>query len=305
MELHHLRCAVAIHETGSFTAAAQALHLSQPALSHAVARLERELGARLFDRGADGSRATDAGRALLGPARRALAEADAGRAAVAAVSGVVTGQLRLGVSRSATSEVAELALRFHRRHEGVRVLIHSAVSNAEVVDQVRGGRCDVGVTRWATVPEGLNGVVAARQEVVILMDEALAPTGPTVQRGELDDIPFVAPGPETAGRRDFDQIMASLGVSAPRITVETSELAVALGLARGGMGAVLTTYSSTIVQQAFGLVSRSIRPLMQSTLLVLTRDQPSPAARAFVDAVVAEPIDPRHPPLELKPGVRA
>ncbi|HEX3750421.1 MAG TPA: LysR family transcriptional regulator [Streptosporangiaceae bacterium] len=61
---------VAIAETGSFTAAAERCHIAQSALSHQIARLERHLGARLFDRTSRAVRLTDAGRALLRPGRR-------------------------------------------------------------------------------------------------------------------------------------------------------------------------------------------------------------------------------------------
>lgn len=78
--LRHLRAVVAIAEQGGMGAAAQAVGLSQPALTQGIAKLERQLGVRLFDRRPDGLRATDEGRALADRARAALAYlADAAR----------------------------------------------------------------------------------------------------------------------------------------------------------------------------------------------------------------------------------
>src|SRR5947208_14464522 len=114
MELHHLRCAVAIADKGSFTEAAASLHLSQPALSYAIRRLEHDVGARLFDRTPSGARPTAAGAAFLVPARRALAEAANTTAAVHGVTGLLTGELRVVGLRTAVVETAALGAGFRQ-----------------------------------------------------------------------------------------------------------------------------------------------------------------------------------------------
>ena len=96
MEFHQLTAVVAVAEAGTFTAAADALGLSQPSVSQAVRLLERELGTPLFDRDAAGARLTEAGRALLGPARQALHDRGLARAAVEEVAGLVAGTIELG-----------------------------------------------------------------------------------------------------------------------------------------------------------------------------------------------------------------
>jgi LysR family transcriptional activator of glutamate synthase operon len=79
MTTDQLRYFVAVAEREHVTRAAEAVHVSQPALSRALTRLERELGVPLLDRGARATRLTDHGRLFLDHARRALAELDAGR----------------------------------------------------------------------------------------------------------------------------------------------------------------------------------------------------------------------------------
>ncbi|WP_084079142.1 LysR family transcriptional regulator [Demequina sp. NBRC 110057] len=76
MELRHLRYFVAVVEHGSLTAAAAALHMSQPPLSVAIRKLEADLRVRLLDRSGRGVEPTDAGRALVERAHRLLAEVD-------------------------------------------------------------------------------------------------------------------------------------------------------------------------------------------------------------------------------------
>ena len=76
MEVHQLRYAVAVADTGSFTAAAAALHVSQSGVSAQVGRLEHDLGVRLFERHTRGVDLTDAGTLLLERARATLEAAD-------------------------------------------------------------------------------------------------------------------------------------------------------------------------------------------------------------------------------------
>src|SRR6185295_14898011 len=95
MDLRQLRYFLAVADRGSFTRAAAALHVSQPALSLAIGKLEDELGARLFDRGDRFVRATTAGERLIGHARTVLDEAAKARAAVRDESGPTT--LRMAV----------------------------------------------------------------------------------------------------------------------------------------------------------------------------------------------------------------
>ena len=88
MDLRQLSYVVAVADHGGFTRAAEAVHVTQPALSQAVRTLEAELGVELFHRTGRSVVLTAAGEALLGPARRALRDAETARAAVAEVAGL-------------------------------------------------------------------------------------------------------------------------------------------------------------------------------------------------------------------------
>src|SRR5436190_6425544 len=98
-ELRHF---LLIADHGTFTEAARRAHLSLPALSAAIRRLEDELGARLLHRGPGGAALTAAGEALVPRARAALAAIEDGRRAVAEVTGLHTGEVRLGAGATAT-----------------------------------------------------------------------------------------------------------------------------------------------------------------------------------------------------------
>ena len=105
MELRQLTYFVAIAEERNFTRAAERIPIAQPAISQQIRRLEAELGEPLFLRDRRGIQLTPAGQALLPHARSALPAAVGGRDAVAALSGLLTGRLTIGSSRSARSGI--------------------------------------------------------------------------------------------------------------------------------------------------------------------------------------------------------
>src|ERR1700754_348853 len=96
MEVHQLRYAVAVADTGSFTAAAAALHVSQSGVSAQVGRLEHDLGVRLFERSGRRVTVTPAGADLLDRMRNALAALGEVRSVADEVLGLVRGSVRLG-----------------------------------------------------------------------------------------------------------------------------------------------------------------------------------------------------------------
>ncbi|WP_433559857.1 LysR family transcriptional regulator [Pseudonocardia xinjiangensis] len=100
MELRHLAAFTAVAEEGSFTAAAERLHMVQSAASAAVRTLERELGARLFGRTTHRVELTSTGRLLLPEARRTLAAAAAARDVINQMHGGLRGTVRLGINRA-------------------------------------------------------------------------------------------------------------------------------------------------------------------------------------------------------------
>src|SRR5487761_679332 len=82
MEFHQLRYVCAIAETGSFSRAAERCHVAQPSLSQQVLKLEKDLGAKLFDRLGRSVRLTEAGRAFLPHARTVLHQTELARSEV-------------------------------------------------------------------------------------------------------------------------------------------------------------------------------------------------------------------------------
>ncbi|WP_370361931.1 LysR family transcriptional regulator [Catenulispora sp. MAP12-49] len=135
MELQQLRYVIAVAETGGFTRAAERCLVVQSALSHQIARLERELGARLFERTSRRVSLTPAGAAFLPAARQCLEAADRAAAEVAAAVGEVRGRLAVGLIPTVTAVDIPGALRdFHERYPRVRISLRVGASDDLVVD---------------------------------------------------------------------------------------------------------------------------------------------------------------------------
>src|SRR5215212_5949065 len=137
-----LRPFVALADELHFGRAAERLHITQPALSQQIARLERQLGVTLFDRTRSRVELSDAGAAMLGPARAAVEAAAAADEVARSHAGGEVGQLRLGLSPGAHYFAQALLAEFARRRPRVRVRAYQDSSRA-LAEQVADGRLEL------------------------------------------------------------------------------------------------------------------------------------------------------------------
>lgn len=146
MELRQLEHFLAIVEEGSFTAAAARLYMVQSSLSASLLGLERELGAELFIRGRRGAELTDAGQALVEPARAAIGETERARDAVAEVKNLLRGSVRVAcVAVPKRADVIETIQDFQQVHPGVQVyVLHDGAR--DLVALVADGQVDLAIT---------------------------------------------------------------------------------------------------------------------------------------------------------------
>lgn len=129
MELHQLRYLLAVAKTGNFSRAAEQCHVSQPSLSQQIAKLEAELGERLFSRLKRSAVLTSAGEALVQRATRILAEVDAARRDVADASEQVRGKVNVGVLPTIAPYLLPRVLALSAREcPAMEVRIHEATT---------------------------------------------------------------------------------------------------------------------------------------------------------------------------------
>ncbi|MFE7576552.1 LysR family transcriptional regulator [Streptomyces sp. NPDC057521] len=290
MEIRQLRHFMAVITHGSFTAAARAELIVQSALSTSVRNLERELGAELFDRTGRRVVLTEAGRALLPAARTVLAGTDAARDAVAAVSGLAGGRVRVGTIQTLTCVdlAAELAA-FHRLWPGVQISLREATT-PELVAAVRAGELDLAYLApdTAELPEGIAAFATWHEDLVLITapGHPLAKAGRTLIK-DLADEPFVdfraGTGLETAVRR----LAAHCGLER-RITCDVTQIRLLVDLVRAGIGVAIVPRR---IGEDAGLPCVAIRqPDPGRTVLLVGRaPRPrNPAAEALLGQLCGE-----------------
>ncbi|GAA2042402.1 LysR family transcriptional regulator [Catenulispora yoronensis] len=216
MELQQLRYVIAVAETNSFTRAAERCLVVQSALSHQIARLERELGARLFERTSRRVSLTPAGAAFLPAARQCLDAAERAAAEVAAAVGEVRGRLAVGLIPTVTAVDIPAALRdFRERYPQVRIGLRVGASN-DLAEQVRDGTLDLAFLGLpvSARPQGVAMLELARERLVAVVapDHPLA-AEESVDLRRLAAEPFVDLPAGTAGRAQSDEAFAAAGLA--------------------------------------------------------------------------------------------
>lgn len=292
-----MRYVVAVAETSNFTRAAEQCLVVQSALSHQIARLERELGAKLFDRTSRRVRLTPAGEAFLPAARQALDAAERARAEVAAAAGEIRGRLAIGaIPTVAAVDLPAVLKQFHSRHREVQISLRTGASE-ELIERVRQGTLDaaflglpVGVR-----PKGVRGRELARGDLVAVV----APGHPLADKEHVDlrrlaHEPFVDFPAGTAGRAQSDQAFAAAGVQR-EVAFEVTAADFMARLIRQGLA--IGMLPAAFVSELPDLPTIRLRDApARIEHLIWSRFQPSPAAAAFLSALVISEAESSRPP---------
>ncbi|XRQ09142.1 LysR family transcriptional regulator [Actinomadura welshii] len=241
LSLRQLQYLVTVVDEGSFTRAAEALHVTQPALSHQIRALERAAGAPLLERLPRAVGLTPAGRALLPHARAALSDAAKAETAVRQAAGLAAGELRLATVYSISIGVLPAALRaWSRRYPGIDVRLFEHRHADELAAAMTAGQADLAV---GPLPSGWSGPVRrlGTEEFVVAVpaDDPLAVQGATeVGLGALRDRRWVHYAPDNGLAAVLDRACLDAGFR-PRTAVRTEQTASAPILAAAGLGPAL------------------------------------------------------------------
>ena len=160
MEIRQLRAFVAIAESGTFTAGAKRVHVTQAAISMQIRQLENELGARLFIRAPRRVVLTEAGEHLLHRARHILREHDAAQDEIAELAGAERGRLRIGSASAMvlTEPLPQILKELKQQHPKAEVSVTSGTSEF-LVGQILAGELDLG---FVSLPVEARGIQTER-----------------------------------------------------------------------------------------------------------------------------------------------
>ena len=281
MDNQNLRAFLTVAEHGSFSGAADKLHLTQSAVSKRIALLEEQVGKKLFDRIARQVSLTEAGRALLPRAQRILLEAEAAIQAIHDLSGNASGQLRLAISHHlGLHRLPPVLKQFAHQHPNVNLDI-AFMDSEKAYEYVLQGHSDVAVITLAL--ETHQNIYSKRiwrdpLKFICAPDHKLASIAqPSLS--ELADHPVILPGLNTYTGRIIQSLFdrENIPLKTPLATnyLETISTMVEIGLGWSVLPETLIknlhvmTIKHTIIERDLGYIHHRKRSLSNAALAFL------------------------------------
>jgi DNA-binding transcriptional LysR family regulator len=291
LTVRQLEVLAAVGREGSVTAAAESLHLTQPAVSMQLRQLEQQLALTLFETVGRRLQITEPGKELVQLAVEVLARIDDLEQTARSLRGVGHGRVRLGVVSTAKYFAPRLLAQFVKLHSGVefKLTIHN---RAEIIDQLQSYAIDLGI--MGLPPEGmqLEGTAFAPNPLVAIA----APSHPlSLRRGlhphDLTDQPFIVREAGSGTRSAMDRYLVEHDVKIRRVmeadSNETIKQAVMAGI---GLGFVsLHTVRAELAAGRIAVLDVAGLPLQRQWYAVHSRQRRlTPAAEEFLHYLLRE-----------------
>ncbi|GAA3065794.1 LysR family transcriptional regulator [Pseudonocardia yunnanensis] len=289
MLFRQLEYFVAVARERHFARAAEACYVSQPALSAAIAKLERELNVTLINRGHNYEGLTPEGERLVVWAKRILAEQDAFKAEVAAVQSGITGTLRLGTEPTASTTLALPVAAFCAAHPLAKVQVSSRLATSDLHRQLREYELDAAIAHFAPDDRESLQVVPLYEEryVVLVSADQLVPPTDTMTWADAAQLPLALLTPDMRNRQVIDSAFTDSGVEVTP-QVETDSVASLYAHVGAGGWASIVPHTWLRAMPVIGRTRavRLVDPVVraQVSVAIHAATPGSVAARAFVKA---------------------
>ncbi|HEU5419851.1 MAG TPA: LysR family transcriptional regulator [Streptosporangiaceae bacterium] len=296
LDVIRLRVLVAVARHGSVTAAARALNYAQPSISHHIARLEAETGARLLQRAGRGVRLTDAGRLLAERAEEIIGRLDAAEAELAAHVGLRQGRVRLAAFPSALGTIVPAAAaRLEAETPGMDLMLTEA-EPPEALRMLRAGYVDVALVFQhyqedadpappTAAEEGTRGRMLLDEPVHLVTAAGLAGPGGPADLAAYADHRWIA-GCERC--RSYLLRQCSLAGFTPKVAFTTDDYVAVQALVAAGLG--VTTLPGLCLRAARhpGIAATALPGARRHVFAVTYGDPPDPPATTRLLDVLAQ-----------------
>lgn len=284
MNLKALTYCVTVARLGSFTKAAQALHVAQPALSMAVARLEEELGVQLFNRAGRQLTVTAEGQLFVQRVESGLVQLHGARQALKDLSALESGEIRIGIPPLyGIRHIPELLAQFRARYPGMAM--HVVEGSADDIRQrLRDRQIDVALLEQRRIDPEWEQVALGSDEMVLCMSpEHPLANKPAIRAEQLQDVAMLVFDQTFLQRHLLDAFCAARQVRY-QVALESNFVSLITRLACDGMG--VCTLLRSIQLQEPGLVGVSFDPPLVLSFGLCWRPQEylSLANQRFVEA---------------------
>lgn len=279
--LRALECLVALIDTGSVTKAAAALHMSQPALSHQIAAIEREMETPVVLRLPRGIRPTEAGLAAAEHARAALAAAERAVSEGKRVAAGEGGRIRIACAETMTAWLLVPVLRsWRRRHPGVELDLKEFTSADRMLRVLEAGGVDITVGPRPTATDEHVQVLGQEEMVVVSAPDHRFSRMQRVPVAELGTGPLVHYNTDNGNAIWLDQFAAAHGVALPAPALRTGSPRTAAQLAAAGMGAAVVPFSA--LGSRANVTIRSFEPAELREVIVIVANPHDQLVHRFV-----------------------
>ena len=270
--LRQLRMLLAAVDSGSISAAARSLHVTQPAATQQLRELERGLGLRLLERARGRVVATPAGETLLAAARRAQDAVDDVISTARRLRAGDTGRVRLGTGATACIHLLPPTLAaVKRRMPGLEVIVATA-NTPEILERLEAGALDIAlVTSPVRLSRSLAKTRIATDPLVALISEALAPKTAAVSAADLARLPLILYDTGGGTRQIMDQWFRRARVAATPI-MELDNVEAIKVLVASGLGASIVP-ALAVKDRLRGAVTRPLRPASSRELAYVLRKE--------------------------------
>ena len=285
MDFAALRVFLAVAEERSFSRAAAKVHRTQPAVSQAVRRIERDLGEELFDRSSKTGTLTDAGRVLQNYGQRLVRLAEEAESAIRELRDLRRGRVLIGANEAAVHTLLPLMARFREQVPDIAVDVRR-VPARQIAAEVQQGSLDFGALSFRPAETGLLEVVVGTDELVLLVP----PSHPLAKRKQvtMEDVagePVVAHNDPSPARervlRLFEQrhIQLKMVIALPSLDGIKRAVELELGVALLPRRCAITEIASgRLVAVPVAGISRK-----RQVTLVCRKAHRSHAANAFLE----------------------
>ena len=272
LTVRQLRAFLAVAERRNFTRAAGDLHLSQPALTVQIRRLEEAFGLRLLDRTTRSVELTRIGRELTPILRRLVGELDQLVGRTRELAAGRQGTVRIAALPSiAAGLLPDAIMRFRRERPAAAFVIRDVIAS-RVLALVGADEVDIGIVGGTIGEPGLEILrrFEDRLQLVVPRDHPLASVVP-LTLARIANHPLVLMDRETSVRAVVDAAFLARGLM-PTIGGEATYMMTAIGMVRAGMGVTILPASAREVEAEGGLCSRPIDdPAVMRQILVVKR----------------------------------
>jgi LysR family carnitine catabolism transcriptional activator len=284
--LRQIEAFVAVCNEGSFSKAAQRIHISQSGLSILIRDLEHSLSARLFDRTTRQVMLTEAGREFSAPAARLLADLSSAVNHVRGLAMHQHGHVTVAAPPLLAGRlVVEVAVAFRAAYPGIALKILDVASEA-VLPSVIGGQADVGIGAFAGTEQCLTRLLLDGPLVALVPRNHPSAARSAIGWKDLAGLPLIVPTPANAFRKFVDRQFMQLGLQ-PHVEIEAVQLSTVISLVEAGFGvAVLPPHSALFPVAGSSAVALTLEEPSVTLELVMAYDRfraPSAAANAFMD----------------------